>query len=143
MHRYNQTINGVQISVTQSLNQEDSNLSFLRNVLWTDESCLQQDGTIIRQNDHFWSFRNPCFVREIRQQWQYAIHVWYVIFQNSLVGPVLYSSASSGERFLHLILIRVVSDFTDELPIAVLQRMWFQFDGAPLHLPTLLRQGTG
>lgn len=116
-----------------ALAKEDELPNFLRNVIFTDECCFAQDGTINLHNEHFWSDRNEYVVRQINHQHRFATNVWCGIWNNRLIGPILYQGTLTGDRYLNLILNSAVSDFLDELPLAIRQHIWYQQDGAGPH----------
>lgn len=116
-----------------ALNQHAINPRFLRNVIWTDECHFSQDNDINRQNDHYWSTRNPMIFRETQHQKRFSVNVWCGIWDSQIIGPVMYSTSLTGERYHDMILSGAVEDFLEDIPLAVHPRIWFQHDGAPPH----------
>lgn len=101
-------------------------------ILWTDESRFTNCGLFNRHNFVFWADENPTLIRGVRQQIKWGINVWIGIIDCRIIGPFFYNENLNSERYLHL-LQTDVADALMELPLVVLQNMFFQQDGAPAH----------
>lgn len=113
--------------------QQDLDSQFVKNILWTDECCFTEDGTINTKNDHYWNDKNPFFARETHHQQKFSVSVWCGIWNGKLVGPVFYEGNLTQERYLRIILNDAVSEFVEEMPLLCVKHMYFQQDGAPAH----------
>jgi len=112
------------------LHEEDENI--LSKILWTDESCFNNNGIVNRRNSHFWSKNNPHWTRETNAQIRWSINVWCGIFNNQLIGPYFYDGTLTGLRYLDF-LVNILPDLMADVPDEVCDNMWFQQDGAPPH----------
>lgn len=116
-----------------ALIQLESNPGFLRNIIWTDECKFSQDGPINHHNDHYWSDGNQFVIQQRHHQQRFSVNVWCGIFNQKLIGPVMYAQNLTGELYHEIILAGAVTDFIDTVPLAVRQHVWYQQDGAPPH----------
>lgn len=104
---------------------------FLSRIIWTDESKFSREGIINRKNLHFWADQNPHLVREANFQQKFSMNVFMLVMGNE-VRYKIYDENLNSRRYLD-ILRTTVSDFCENLPLAVLGSCWFQLDGAPAH----------
>lgn len=111
-------------------NVRDAN--FYKRILWTDEANFSNCGLFNRKNTHFWTQENPHLTVPRRNQVRFSFNVWCGIIGDRLIGPVFYDGTLTSERYLHY-LLTAIEDKLDDLPLAVLQSMWYQQDGAPPH----------
>lgn len=108
------------------------NDDFLNNIIWTDESSFSTNGMFNRNNEHYWHTENPRQNQEVRLQGRHSFNVWIGMFRNRIIGPFIYEHRLTSERYLNLIRTDVLNALEDE-PLAVLQNLWWQQDGAPPH----------
>lgn len=106
---------------------------FSNNVLWTDEVQFDRDAGVNLHNVYS-SVGNPRWLRECRHQWQWSVKLWCVIFRGRINGPYFFEENMTGKRYTECTLKEVVTHFTSELPLSVVRSVWYQHDGAPLHL---------
>lgn len=112
---------------------------FIFNIMWTDESTFTRNGVWNRQNLRYWSNENPHLTRESSFQYRFSLNVWAGIHRNKIIGPVFIDGTLNAQKFLEL-LSGPVSDYTDDLPLDVYGRLWYQLDGAPAHSVVPVRQ---
>ncbi|GBL86758.1 hypothetical protein AVEN_96002-1 [Araneus ventricosus] len=91
-----------------------------------------------RQNTH-WALENSTCSADIRHQMRFSINIWCGIFNNRLIGPVFFHSKLTSARYLEL-LLDVIPDFVENLPLFQLRNVWFQHDGAPEHKTSSVKQ---
>lgn len=109
--------------------QEDH--SFLRKIIWTDESKFSREGVVNRKNLHYWANRNPHIIREAHFQNTFSFNV-FVLIMDDRIAFEIYEENLNSARYLQ-ILRNTVSNFCDDLPLNMLPDIWFQLDGAPAH----------
>lgn len=110
----------------------DENVDFLNNIIWTDECNFSTSGLFNRNNEHYWSIDNPRINQQVRIQGRTSFNVWIGMWRNTIIGPFIYDGTLTSERYLNLIRNDVL-DALDNQPLAVLQEIWWQQDGAPAH----------
>lgn len=115
------------------LNQAANDGNFPRSILWTDETRFTNCGIFNRHNEVLWRRENPHTMQEVRPQVKFGFNVWCGLFDNQLIGPIIYNDNLNGERYLHLLQNSIQNEL-DELPLEQLRKIqWFQQDGAPAH----------
>lgn len=115
------------------INQKEENEEFPRTILWTDESKFTNCGIFNRHNEVLWRQENPHLLQEIRPQVKFGFNVLCGIYDNQVVGPFIYNSNLTGQRYLQ-ILQNEMQDALEQLPLLQLRKIrWFQQDGAPAH----------
>lgn len=113
--------------------QQEQDDDFLSKVLWSDEASFSRNCQVNVHNAHYWSERNPCWLRRSRHQYQWSFNVWCGIYGSTIVGPLFFDNTLTGKRYVSEILKGPVEDFCNDVPLAQLGPMWFQHDGAPAH----------
>lgn len=111
--------------------QIEEDRSFIKHVLFSDESTFSSNGTVSSQNCRWWADENPHFVIEARDQYSFKTNVWCGIFNNQIIGPFFRENLNS-ERYLHFL----QNDFfnvIEDIPLDLRRNMYFQQDGAPAH----------
>lgn len=109
------------------------------NVLFSDECLFTRIGLFNQHNEHWWSIRNPKLTREHSFQHRFSVNVWAGILNDRLIGPYFIEGRLTGESYLNL-LRTMVSSMLDDVPLAYLQGLWFQQDGAPPHYHRAVRE---
>ncbi|KAK3932761.1 Ribosome maturation factor RimP [Frankliniella fusca] len=103
---------------------------FTKNVLFTDESTFYNDCTVNQHNSHYYAVENPRWVMDNYIQDRWGVNVWGGVIGRHVIGPYFFDDgAVNGERYLQL-LQEDLDDLLEDVPLAVLQRMWFMQDGA-------------
>lgn len=114
------------------INQNNNNVTFLFNVLWSDESRFTNNGLFNRNNIHYWGTENPHALHEARHQERFGFNVWCGIIGRRIVGPIIFNNNLTSERYLNL-LQGEIEDLLDDIPLNLTANMYFQQDGAPAH----------
>lgn len=109
-----------------------------KNILWTDESCFNNNGIVNRHNSHYWNAVNPNWTRETNAQVRWSTNVWCGILNNQLVGPYFYDGTLTGERYLDF-LRNILPGLMENIPLDVRANMWIQQDGAPAHNANMVK----
>lgn len=110
----------------------NNNNNFLQTILWTDESNFATNGMINRKNTRHWATENPHSYREFQYQGRQSVNVWCGILDNKIIGPHFFEGMLNGNIYLRF-LQNQLGDFLDDLPLARLNQLTFQQDGAPPH----------
>lgn len=112
------------------LNEEDP--TFLRKVLWTDESTFSKTGVFNYHNDHLWTLENPHSTRIASTQYQFKANVWAGIIGHELIGPTILDGNTNAKNYLQL-LQRNQPIIEESVPIQFRRDFIYQQDGAPAH----------
>lgn len=102
------------------------------NILWTDEALFTRVGLYNVHNEHWWSFNNPHLVRETHHQVRFSANVWAGVIKNKIIGPIFIDGTLTGPRYLEM-LQTTIEDLIEEVPVAYLNNLYYQHDGAPPH----------
>lgn len=105
---------------------------FYRNVLWSDECTFNNNGVFNRSIHRYWSQQNPRVIVETNRQHRFTVNVWCGILGDRLIGPFFIDGTLNQDKY-HQLLIQNLDNFLDELPLAELNRVFFQQDGATPH----------
>uniref|UniRef100_A0A2S2PUA8 DUF4817 domain-containing protein n=1 Tax=Schizaphis graminum TaxID=13262 RepID=A0A2S2PUA8_SCHGA len=124
------------ISKMICLHDHDKNI--LKKILWTDESCFNNNGIVNRHNSHYWNGANPFWTRESNAQVRWSTNVWCGIISGYLIGPYFYAGILTGERYLDF-LTNTLPILLENIPLNVRENMWLQQDGAPPHNANIVR----
>lgn len=123
------------------LNADLEDPSFLRNILWTDESKFSKDGITNYHNAHYWApkaQRNPNVKRIKGSQRRFSLNVWMGIISNHLVGPYFLPENLNGEHYENFLKENFM-ELLHDLPLNLRRDMWFQHDGCPAHFRRSVR----
>lgn len=119
------------------LDHHQHNISFLRNIIWTDETKFSHEGIFNRHNSHYWAQQNPFVTRERCFQIKFSFNVFALLSDNK-VSYCIYDDNLTSNQYLR-ILQTTVADFLDTLPLNRYNSCWYQLDGAPAHSSTEVR----
>jgi hypothetical protein len=108
-------------------------------ILFTDEASFTRDGILNFRNTHNWSYENPHAILPRGHQQRFSVNVWAGIIADRLIGPYMLPPRLTGNIYLTF-LQEVLPDLLDDVPLAVMQRIMFQHDGAPAHFSRDVRQ---
>lgn len=114
------------------LNKFADDPNFVRNIIWTDEATFTRDGINNHHNKHLWSLQNPHAIKQARFQRRFSINVWAGILNNRLVGMHFLNNRMNAQYYLNF-LETSLTEHLDDLPLNIIQTVWFQHDGAPPH----------
>ncbi|KYN22267.1 hypothetical protein ALC57_05337 [Trachymyrmex cornetzi] len=107
-------------------------------MLFSDEATFGNRGGVNRHNYHYYSDQNPHWQRSQEFQRQWSINVWVGILGNNIIGPYFFEQHLNAENYLTFLqndLPNLLRHINNDL----LNRMWFQQDGAPAHRPEMLQ----
>lgn len=114
------------------LNALEENPNFYRKIIWSDECTFSNNGIFNRNIHRQWSHDNPRFIIENNFQRRFSVNVWCGILGDQLIGPFFIDGSLNQETY-HTLLNENLQNFLDELPLADLNRIFYQQDGAPAH----------
>lgn len=112
---------------------------FLSKILFTDEASFSRDGIFNTHNFHVWQEANPHAISQKRHQHRFSLNIWCGIIGNHLIGPHVFQGILNAEMYLHF-LNQDLQDMLDDIPLHVINGMWFMQDGAPAHFAIVVRQ---
>lgn len=113
------------------------NIEFAKSVIWSDESYFSSAGIFNRQNTRHWSQANHHVIFEREQQGRFGFSVACFILGRNIAYRI-YEGGLSANRYLE-ILQDVVPELLDRIPLAQLNNIYFQQDGAPAHNSQIIR----
>lgn len=114
------------------LNMMQRDPIFCRKLIYSDECTFSNNGIFNRNIHRYWSQENPRVIVETNFQRRFSVNVWCGLLGERLVGPFFIDGNLNQERY-HQLLAEDIENFLDELPLAELNRVYFQQDGAPPH----------
>lgn len=122
------------------LDLQNNDPNFIKKIIWSDESLFTRNGLWNRRTVHFWARKghNPRFIRETSFQNRWTINVWAGIIGDKIIGPVFINGTLNRQRYMTL-LRGPLANFLDTVPLADLNQIWFQHDGAPPHIAEEVR----
>lgn len=88
----------------------DQDPEALDNVLWTDETQFCRNGNINFHNTHYWSDRNPHWLRYRNHDVRWPVNVWSGIFRGHIIGPFFIEGNLTAERYTECVLNVVVAE---------------------------------
>lgn len=112
---------------------------FLKKILWSDESGFAREGILNVRNVHFWNDDNPHATKTRGYQHKFSVNVWAGILDNYLLGPIFLPKPLNGRNYLDF-LRNDFADLMDDVPLNVINTMYFMQDGAPPHFSREVRQ---
>lgn len=124
------------------LNTDAEDPSFLRRILWTDESKFDQDGITNYHNIHYWSqksLRNPGKVKPTGSQRHFSLNVWMGVINNHLIGLHFLLNNLNGKNY-EKFLRNELGPLLEDVELETRRRMVFQHDGCPAHYRITVQQ---
>lgn len=101
-------------------------------IIWSDECTFSINGIFNRNIHRHWSQENPRVIVETNFQRRFSLNVWCGILGNRLIGPFFIDGSLNQEKYYQL-LTEHLQIFLDDLPLAELNGIYFQQDGATPH----------
>lgn len=117
--------------------QIQANANFGRLVIWSDESHVSSAGIFNRHNTRHWSEENQFVIYEREQQGRFGFGVSCFILGNQ-ISYRIYEGGLTAIRYLE-ILEEVIPELLENVPLAELNAIHFQQDGAPSHNAHVVR----
>ena len=115
-----------------------NDIDFPRDLLVTDEANFSRDGIINLHNKHQWSQLNPHATCVRSHQVQFSLNVWCGIVGDNLIGPYFLEPRLNGVAYLQF-LRDDLPELLEDVPLGLVNRMWFMHDGAPPHFSIAVR----
>ena len=78
-------------------------------------------------------------MRQYAAQHYFIVNTWASLIGNCLIGPYLLPSRMAIEKHW-IFLEQVLPGLLDEVPMKIKRNMWFQHDGAPVHIGQSVRR---
>lgn len=119
------------------LQKIQTNRHFARSVIWSDEAYFSSAGVFNRNNTRYWHQENLRLIFEREQQGRFGFSVACFIL-GPQISYRIYEGGLSAERYLN-ILEDVLPELLDNIPLAGLNTIYFQQDGAPAHNALMIR----
>ena len=120
------------------LQQINTDESFGRLVIWSDECYFSSAGIFNRHNTRNWSAENHHLIFERAQQGRFGVGISCFIFGRRIVYRI-FEGGLTARRYRE-ILEEVIPELMENVPLALYNAVYFQQDGAPSHNSALLRE---
>jgi hypothetical protein len=114
------------------LQQHAENNNFVFNVLWSDEAYFTRDGINNFHNEHIWALQNPHAIRKRRFQQRFSVNLWGGIYNRSFLPLQMINDRLNANIYRNF-LQNTIFDLIDNVPLNLIQNMYYQHDGAPPH----------
>lgn len=120
------------------MEKANENETFIRNILFTDESSFSLHGRHNPSVTRYWSRENKHLSLPLRTQYPQKVNVWAGILGDSIIGPFFIDGNLTAQKYLNLL--------RDEIIPAVralgidLGEIWYQQDGCPAHNARVVQQ---
>lgn len=113
-----------------------ANANFGRLVIWSDESHFSSAGIFNRHNTRQWCAENNHVIFERQQQGRFGFGVSCFIL-GTQISYRIYEGSLTANRYLE-ILEDVTTELLENVPVAQLNSIYLQQDGAPCHNAQIL-----
>jgi len=110
----------------------DNNPNFHFNIVFSDESTFQLDGTLNRHNCRYWDNENLHWKRENNTQYPEKLNVWAGILKDQIIGPFFIEGNLNSEQYEDMLRNEIVPRIM-EITGQNFEHTYFQQDGAPPH----------
>lgn len=123
------------------LNQDMEDGTFLKRILWTDESKFDKDGITNFHNLHYWEHKggNPHKKKQVSSQRRFSVNVWAAVIGRTFIGPHYLPDNLNGTSYLQF-LETVLIGLLEDIPLEIRQTMIYQNDGCPAHFARPVRE---
>lgn len=111
----------------------------ISSILFTDEAAFSRDGILNLHNMHHWSDENPHQTVIRSHQYGFSINVWAAIIDNYLIGPFRLPNRLTGALYRNF-LENDLNTLLEDVPLAIIGRMYYMHDGAPAHFSRVARE---
>lgn len=105
---------------------------FSERILFTDECLFTNKGVFNRNNMRSWDPQNRHWIREVAGRRGWSTMVWGGIVGDRIVGPTFFHGPINGDVYLNF-LINTLPQLLGDIPLNVINEMWWMQDGAPAH----------
>lgn len=113
--------------------------NIILSILFTDEAGFSRDGILNLHNMHHWSDENPHQTVIRSHQYGFSINVWAGIIDNYLIGPFRLPNRLTGALYRNF-LENDLNTLLEDVPLAIIGRMYYMHDGAPAHFSRVARE---
>lgn len=113
--------------------------NIISSILFTDEAGFSRDGILNLHNMHHWSDENSHQTLIRSRQYGFSINVWAVIIDNYLIGPFRLPNRLTGALYRNF-LENDLNTLLEDIPLAIIGRMYYMHDGAPAHFSLVARE---
>lgn len=120
------------------LGQVQQRPDFASSVIWSDEAHFSSTGLFNRHNNRFWHKENNNIILERQQQGKFGFSVACFILGTKIIYKI-YNSTLTANRYLET-LNEIIPQFLNNVPLAQLNNIYFQQDGAPAHNAQIVRE---
>lgn len=122
------------------LNSDIEEPSFLKRILWTDESKFDRDGITNFHNLHYWEKKNqnPHMKKQVSSQRRFSVNVWAGVIANTFLGPHYLPNNLNGHAYLSF-LQNDLPVILEDMPLNIRRDMIYQNDGCPAHYARSVR----
>ena len=110
---------------------------FEMKVIWSDEAHFSNSGILNRHNSRFWSQENQHQIFPRRQQGRFGLNVSCFIL-GTQIKFYIFEGNLTANRYVE-ILETAIPDLLDDVPLAHVNEIYFQQDGAPAHNSQMAR----
>ena len=119
------------------LQQTEVDRNFVSKVIWSDESFVSSAGLFNRNNTRYWSENNPHQVHIRERQGRFGFSVECLVL-GTKIRYMIYNETLTAIKYLE-ILEHILPELLEDVPLANLNSIYFQQDGAPAHNAYLVR----
>lgn len=110
-------------------------------MLFSDESIFTSKRVLNRQNCRRWEPTNPHWIREINAQDRWSVMVWAGIVGGRTIGPFFFENNVNGQAYADLLRNHLPVLLNEAgVPAQIIDRLWFQQDGAPAHRANIVTE---
>ena len=120
------------------LQMSQENANFERRVVWSDEAYFTSSGILNRNNSRHWSQQNQHVIFPRERQGRFGFSVSCFIF-GTKIKYFIYEGTLTAHRHLE-IMQNALMEILEDVPLADLNDIYYQQDGAPSHNAHIVRE---
>lgn len=120
-------------------NQLAVQVNFLQRIMFSDEATFHKNGTVNKHNFHYYSDHNPHIMMTTGSQHKWSLNVWAGILDGYLIGPYFFENILNGALYYEFLSTQLF-DLLQDVPVHIVEEMWFQQDGAPPHFAVNVKE---
>lgn len=123
------------------LNTDIEDGTFLKRILWTNESKFSREGITNFHNLHYWADanENPHMKKPSSFQYKFSVNVWAGVIGGIFIGPHFLPDNLNGDGYLNF-LQNDLPQLLEDVPLNVRRSMLLQNDGCPAHHRITVRE---
>lgn len=119
------------------LNMCERDNNFERKVIWTDEAHFTSAGILNRNNSRFWRQENEHVIFPRERQGRFGFNVSCFILGRR-IEYCIYQGNLNSDRYLQILQEKAMT-ILEDIPLAQVNHIFFQQDGAPAHNSHVIR----